>query len=220
MNNKRNALLVQYGCGLSAPASWRNFDASPTLRFERLPVVGKLYTKNGVRFPEQVEYGDIVKGLPLESGSCDAVYASHVLEHLALDDFRTALRNTYKLLDDSGVFRLVVPDLESLAQRYVASNEINAAESFMRETSLGLASRPRGLIGSIKAWLGNSSHLWMWDFKSLAQELGEVGFVDIRRCEFGDNSLFNEVEAPERFVDAVAVQSRKSESLVVCLDLI
>ncbi|CAO5043555.1 MULTISPECIES: hypothetical protein [Microcystis] len=27
---------VQYGCGWSAPSQWRNFDASPTLRFERM----------------------------------------------------------------------------------------------------------------------------------------------------------------------------------------
>ena len=37
---------VQYGCGFSAPEQWLNFDASPTLRFERLPIIGSLYTKN------------------------------------------------------------------------------------------------------------------------------------------------------------------------------
>ena len=113
-------LYVQYGCGCSAPGGWRNFDASPTLRFERLPLIGRLYTKNKSRFPANVAYGDIVKGLPIAPGSCDGVYCSHVLEHLSLDGFRTALRNTHGLLRPGGVFRLVVPDLEYYAKRYLS----------------------------------------------------------------------------------------------------
>src|SRR5262249_16855882 len=109
-------LCVQYGCGTSTAEGWRNFDASPTLRFERIPVVGRLYSKNGARFPGNAEYGDIVKGLPIADGSCDAVYCSHVLEHLALDDLHVALANTLRIVKPGGVFRLVVPDLEVLAR--------------------------------------------------------------------------------------------------------
>ena len=79
---------LQFGCGLSSPERWRNFDASPTLRFERIPVVGTLYNKNTVRFPKNVEYGDIVKGLPVLDESQCGVYCSHVLEHLSLGDCR------------------------------------------------------------------------------------------------------------------------------------
>lgn len=63
-------MYVQYGCGWNAPQDWRNFDASPTLYFERMPLVGKLYTKNKTRFPHNVEFGDIVEGLPISDGSC------------------------------------------------------------------------------------------------------------------------------------------------------
>ena len=103
---------VQYGCGFCAPATWRNFDASPTLRFERIPVIGSLYSRNASRFPDNVEYGDIVRGLPVANGSCRAVYCSHVLEHLSLDEFRRALRNTRAVLQDGAIFRLVMPDFE------------------------------------------------------------------------------------------------------------
>ena len=60
---------MQYGCGFNAPSGWKNFDVSPTLRFERLPLIGRLYSKNQQRFPENVEYGDIVKGIPLPNES-------------------------------------------------------------------------------------------------------------------------------------------------------
>ena len=89
---------VQYGCAWSAPENWANFDCSPTLRFEKIPFIGKLYTKNEHRFPDNVRYGDIVKGLPISNNSCDFIYCSHVLEHLSLNDCRRALRNTYKVM--------------------------------------------------------------------------------------------------------------------------
>lgn len=204
-------LYVQYGCGFCAPKTWKNFDASPTLRFEKLPIIGKLYTKNPTRFPKNVQYGDIVRGLPLPQESCAAIYASHVLEHLALEDFRVALKNTYSLLRRGGIFRLVLPDLEAFAKAYVESNQSTAAEEFMQKTNLGLIKRPRRWFDFLKSWLGHSGHLWMWDFKSMRWELSSAGFIDIRRCEFGDcpDLMFRDVEEEGRFVDAVAIECKK-----------
>jgi len=200
---------VQYGCGFSAPSGWKNFDSSPTLRFERLPLIGRLYTKNEQRFPDNVMYGDIVKGLPLPKQSCRAIYASHILEHLSLRDFRLALVNTYELLSEDGIFRLVVPDLAILARRYLESDDPKAASFFMEESHLGLLERQRGLRGLFKTWLGNGSHLWMWDVNSIRQELSTAGFTGIRRCSFGDEPVFAVVEDESRFADAVALQCHK-----------
>jgi len=207
----QETVYVQYGCGWSAPRGWRNFDASPTLRFERLPILGRLYTKNGARFPENVEYGDIVKGLPVEASACDGVYCSHILEHLALSDFRIALINTYKILKPGATFRLVVPDLHSSVQKYLESPSPDASHEFLKETCLGEESRPRSLRGFVTSWLGNSRHLWMWDFKSIVQELATAGFVDIRRAAFGDSRdpKFASVEAKDRWDDCLGVECRK-----------
>ena len=115
MKNKN----IHFGCAWSAPDSWANYDASPTLRFERIPLIGKLYTKNDNRFPDNVEYGNIVKGLPISNNSCDYVYCSHVLEHLSLNDCRRALKNTHRIMKNGGVFRLVLPDLEFHVKEYI-----------------------------------------------------------------------------------------------------
>src|SRR5436190_6115031 len=112
-------LYVQYGCGLSAPAGWKNFDVSPTLRLQKIPFLGKLLKRNSKTvFPENVQYGDIIKQLPVAENSCDGVYCSHTLEHLSLNDCRISLRNTYKILKPKGIFRCVVPDLEMAARAY------------------------------------------------------------------------------------------------------
>ena len=204
---------LQYGCGQSAPQGWRNFDASPTLRFERIPVIGKLYTKNATRFPENAEYGDIVTGLPVEAASCDVVYCSHVLEHLALADFRIALRNTLSLLRPGGTFRLVVPDLEFLADQYLQCPLNRAAHNFMSESYLGHERRMRGIAGFLTSLLGNSQHLWMWDYKAMQMELLESGFVDVRRAFFGDseNERFSEVESKDRWENCLGVECRRAK---------
>jgi hypothetical protein len=204
-------LYVQYGCGWSAPPNWRNFDASPTLRFERLPVVGRLYTRNAAPFPANAEFGDIVSGLPVTPASCKGVYCSHVLEHLALHDCRIALRQTLKLLSPGGTFRMVLPDLEHSVRLYLANSTSEAASAFMVETGLGQERRPRGLKGLAVGWLGNSQHLWMWDHKALSRELAAAGFADIRRAVFGDSAdaRFTEVEDKGRWENALGVECRR-----------
>jgi predicted SAM-dependent methyltransferase len=202
---------VQYGCGWLAPEEWRNFDASPTLRFERIPLIGNLYTKNESRFPVNVEYGDIVKGLPVSTESCKGVYCSHILEHLSLNDFRVALHNTKEILRPGGIFRFVLPDLEYSAKRYIDNTSNDAALEFMRDTMLGHESRARGLKGIIKAWLGNSLHLWMWDYRSIQAELENAGFGNVRRASFGDSidPMFRKTEEKERWVNCLGVECQK-----------
>lgn len=205
---------VQFGCGFTAPVTWRNFDASPTLRFERLPVFGRLYTKNERRFPANVEYGDILVGLPVPAGSCTGVFCSHVLQDMSVDECRIALKQTFELMRPGGIFRLVVPDLEYSARRYVESNDPLAAVQFMREGKFGVETGPRRLyarvIQSLESSLG-SRQRWMWDFKSFAHELRQIGFHNIRRCEIGDcaDPLFGDVEVASRFLHALAIECAK-----------
>lgn len=204
---------MQYGCGWCAPKEWANFDASLTLRWERIPLLG-LYTKNSQRFPPNVRPGDIVKGLPIPEGSCQGIYASDVLEHLTLEDFHKALKNTHGLLRQGGIFRLVVPDLEYSAREYLTRlgrGDPKANAFFLRETGLGCEQRERGLIGLLRRLLNTSTHLWMWDEIALTQALQEQGFVRIRRCSFGDceDSMFSLVEERGRFENAVAIEARR-----------
>jgi hypothetical protein len=109
-----------------------------------------------------------------------------------------------------GVWRLVVPDLRVLATRYLESNRPDAAEEFMSESGLGRRGlRRRG--SELVRVLGNSVHLWMWDFESLSDRLRSHGFTAIRRADFGDSEYlaFSEVENSSRWIDAVGVECRR-----------
>lgn len=95
-------------------------------------MVGAVFSKFiSPRFPDRVQYGDIVRGLSIPRDSCDLIYCSHVLEHLSLEDLRLALRNTHGYLKAGGTFRLVLPDFEQQLAVYLASSEASAISDFM-----------------------------------------------------------------------------------------
>lgn len=206
---------VQYGCGLCAPDGWENFDVSPAITIQRVPVVGAIIrkavferVKRFAAFPKNVRYGDIVRGLPLNAESCDMVYCSHTLEHLSLEDCRKAIANTYKILKPDGVFRFVLPDLKRLATEYINGQ---TSSDFMRSTYFGVEKRSRGIEAAIRAMIGNSAHLWMWDYETLKAELEQVGFVDVRRALIGDNPdpLLRDVEDEQRWHKELGMECRK-----------
>ena len=204
-----NAIYLNIGCGYAAPAGWTNVDSSPTARIEKLPLIGRILGKlsgNATQFPESVRYGNIIAGGFLPDSSVTAVYASHVLEHLALADMRSALTNLYGMLRPGGTIRVIVPDLGARAADYITranAGDADAAETFMRSCYLGRETRPRGLIGHVRSIFGGSDHLWMWDDASMRRELERVGFAEIRRASFGDSpdKMFTSVEDPTRFID-------------------
>jgi len=207
---------INFGCGLCVTSGWRNFDASPTLRLQRLPFLGRvMQSLTGPLFPAEAVFGDIVRGLPESDSSADLVYCSHVLEHLSLHDFRKALENVFRVLKPGGVFRGVLPDLAHEIKMYLANPEQDACSTFMQRTYLGITSRPRGLVGFARTFFGNSHHLWMWDYKGICAELNAAGFVNVRRAELGDSEFieFNTAEDPSRWGNCLGFECMKPEQV-------
>ncbi|WP_160715489.1 class I SAM-dependent methyltransferase [Chitinophaga solisilvae] len=210
-------LYVQYGSGpFSAPEGWKNFDSSPTLRLQQLPLMGRILRKRmHVTFHPDVIHGDIISGLPgIAENSCDGIYCSHVLEHLSYADCLKAIRNTYRILKPGGYFRCVVPDLEVAAKRYIDNlgrQDREANVKFLQETLLGREERKRGLRHIVQSAFGNSEHLFMWDAVSLSHALQQAGFRNIRNCRFNDapDNMFARVEEEIRFNNAVALEATK-----------
>jgi hypothetical protein len=201
---------IQFGCGLCAPPTWRNFDAGPAFWLQKhLPFLKSALVRRGFPdYPSNIEYGDVIAGLPVTEGTAQAVYCSHVLEHLALNEFRATLQHVFSYLKPGGVFRLVVPDLEFYTRRYVNSDRADASITFMRETLLGETQKDRGLGDKARSLFGRSQHLMMWDYKGMAAELAQAGFIRIRRASFKDaeDPRFGVVEDPGRWENCLGVE--------------
>jgi predicted SAM-dependent methyltransferase len=95
--------LVNVGCGAVFHPAWTNLDSNPVA---------------GV-----VKRWDVRRGLPFSRGEVDAVYASHILEHLPRDAVPAMLAECHRALRSGGVLRVVVPDLEGIARAYLRSLE-------------------------------------------------------------------------------------------------
>jgi len=205
---------VQFGCGTTAPEGWRNFDAGPAFWLQKyLPFSKSVLIRRG--YPEypvhKIEYGNVIEGLPVQPGSAKAVYCSHVLEHLALEEFRRSVRNVLTYLVPGGIFRIVVPDFEFLIKQYIEDAAPNAASKLLEQSLLGEKSKLHGLRSLPRLLFGRSQHLWMWDYKNIAEELSKAGFTEIRRAFYNDSldPRFTEVESLNRWENCLGVECKK-----------
>jgi predicted SAM-dependent methyltransferase len=94
---------LNIGCGNVFHQSWENID-----------LVSRSRT---------VRQHDLTKGLPYDSGTFAAVYASHVLEHIPHEVVQDFVRECARVTRPGGVLRLVVPDFEAMSRAYIASLE-------------------------------------------------------------------------------------------------
>jgi predicted SAM-dependent methyltransferase len=94
-----NLVMLNLGCGTRFHGDWINID----------------FRGDG----DSVYTWDLRSPLPLPDHCCDAIYASHVIEHFNRDGARKLLNECRRLLKPSGVVRLVAPDLEGLARCYL-----------------------------------------------------------------------------------------------------
>ncbi len=109
-------LLLNLGCGARVHQDCVNIDHFPWASLRRLRVLGKPLPVNFLNH-------DLRKGIPFEDSSAEAVYSSHLLEHLPPDTVPFFLREHRRVLKTGGVARVVVPDLEFAAQQYLKALE-------------------------------------------------------------------------------------------------
>jgi len=122
--------ILNLGCGTKTSPMVTNIDRSIHARLRRTPVGRRLapLVLKGERRRlflgmDDVLVHDLKKGIPASEGSVDAVYHSHVLEHLDRGAVPGFLAEIRRVLRPGGVHRIVVPDLEWYAREYLDSLE-------------------------------------------------------------------------------------------------
>lgn len=108
--------LINIGCGRVYHSAWINIDANPA--------------------SEDIAKHDVTSGLPFDCSSFDACYCSHLLEHLTTDEAHFLLTEIHRILKPGGIFRVVVPDLENIAQGYLKALEQAVSNKDITEKNL------------------------------------------------------------------------------------
>jgi SAM-dependent methyltransferase len=118
---------VHLGCGLNTPQGWINVDGSWNARLTKYPALRKLLGSlhiapralTNIAWDRQLLCHDLRKVLPFADNSVEAIYASHLVEHLYHEEAKRLLQECFRVLKPAGVLRLVVPSLETIVAEYM-----------------------------------------------------------------------------------------------------
>lgn len=209
---------LNLGCGLHAPDGWYNMDRSVSLLLDRArPVkqvlhrVGLLTDAHMAEWPRSIHMRSVIRPLPFPDGSVEAIYSSHMLEHLYLSDARNVLEECGRVLRSGGVIRLALPDGERNARDLIDESHGAPGPRALAFTR-GLNAHPEVRPGKAdlpRKLLRGGPHRWQPTGGLVEMLLGDAGFESVHRCEFlvGDlpdlpsvehreESLFMEAAAP------------------------
>jgi SAM-dependent methyltransferase len=200
------ALRLHLGCGPCTPAGWVNVDYALGARLARIAVLRPLLRALPlfhIDWSRSIVLHDLRRPLPWADASASAIYSSHTLEHLSVDDGARFLRECNRVLAPGGVIRIVVPDLRVILSDY-EKGSFPAVDLLER---LGVSSQMPG-DGRLRRLLApyvRFPHRCMYDAHSLIEAMRGAG-LDARLQPPQISRI------PE--VDAVESEARTRDSLI------
>jgi hypothetical protein len=165
-------LKIHLGCGGHAVADWVNIDLlSGDMRM------------------------NLAWQLPFDDGSASLVYSAHLFEHLNFHTEAPRLaREVHRILEDGGVFRLAVPDMQAYLREYANGNDEFFASCDRQRPEFGSAagySTPMSKIMFMAGSAGRPGHFFDhkmgYDFQTLADVLQRAGFSRVERVSYGNS---------------------------------
>lgn len=200
-------VILNLGCGYKTTPYTVDIDFSIQQRL-RASAVGRAVARVALNGPRRemfdsmasdVVVHDLRKGIPYGDGTVDAVYHSHVLEHIDREGVPGFFAEILRVLKPGGLHRVVVPDLEFHVRNYLRHLDANGADhadtaifpilgqSVRREAhGTSLQGRTRRRIENLllgDARKRGETHQWMYDRLNLAQALEAAGFTDVRHLD-------------------------------------
>ncbi len=217
---------INLGSGAHCPPGWTHVDNSigawlgkrPRLfAFLRATMVGplaRLLPAPG--WGPNCERMDLTRPLRFPTAFADAVHASHVLEHLTLDEGQRLLLECHRILKPGGVLRMIVPDLAALVSGYERERHrdpAGAAAWFLANTGFADYPPPRA-TWRLPLWIvrRRHNHAFIYDEPALRRAYENAGFTAIRRRGFGESDIpgILEIEVSSRLDGAICLEARKA----------
>jgi predicted SAM-dependent methyltransferase len=215
-------IRVHLGCGLTTPSGWVNVDGSWNARLAKHPILRRTLHALHVTSPDKLNVPwnpeilihDLRTPLPFPNDSASTVYSSHLLEHLYFEEGHRLIRETYRVLADGGILRIVVPDLGSIVQEYLGERPFGepsngavkpcSADRLNQRLLMRAPAPPSDNLFSrlYNSWMDFHTHKWVYDANSLIHHLESAGFVEVRQMALHESQIdgIEQIEDPSRIL--------------------
>ena len=206
------SLVLNLGCGFKTSPLCVNLDHSFYLRLSssrilRLVATPFLSTERRERLASidrSIVVHDMRSNLPFAEKSVDAIYHSHMLEHIDREKVPKFLSEIRRVLRPNGIHRICVPNLEYLTRTYLKNLDSGNAsfhdqlisdlyEQCVRKRSAAIDSR--SFVGWIESLVvgdarrRGETHQWMYDKLNLTQLLIDAGFSNVRVSSWNESAI-------------------------------
>jgi hypothetical protein len=118
----------------------------------------------------------------VDSASVDAVFSSHCVEHLYLDQALPALREWRRVLREPGFLLLVCPDLQAAAEMIAQDRMFD--EAYAGITPYDIVFSHQGLVAQGRAaghhWMEHRSGYTLSGLTRLVSQAGFLGYAGLR----------------------------------------
>lgn len=220
MHCVEGSVKVNLGCGPIGKDDWINVDYGMLALLGKYPLLKRIsvglriFPKDYAKWewPKNLVIHDCRKELPFKDGTVDYVYTSHLIEHFPKYDAIRMLKECLRVLKFGGYIRVVLPDLELLARKYVERDYDffigNPPMSGFQDACLSdlflshfYPKKNREPINSLLGKLHDKFtrwHLWHYDFDSLGFILRDCGFFEIERRKYREGNV-PDIEFLDRF---------------------
>ena len=202
----KNFKKFHLGCGIIFLKNYLNVGYWTHLEQNKLYI-----NPNGVSDTVLLNF-DLTNGIPASDNSLDVVYHSHMLEHLTNSEGIQFLGECNRVLRPGGAMRLLVPDLEKFAKKYIEGDDI-FLDAYRKE-ALSDDKQLYPTRGTIfMGMLHNHGHKMGYDFETLYHLLIQTGFTDVKKTMFQESQLsdIKEIEPyePLRASESLCVECNK-----------
>lgn len=155
---------------------------------------------------------DLLRPLPFSDQRFTGIFTEHCLEHFDLGQLEKIISEIHRILQPTGVVRIIVPDLALYVKAYVDRKSGQTGDSTEKLGTCLAINRVfySGYDNMSKSHWKNDGHHFIHDFESISGILLKAGFSKIDQCSFlvGKNKQLL-VDSPDRAWESLYVEAVK-----------
>ena len=163
---------------------------------------------------EKIKFIDLTKKLPFDSNTINFIYFEHALEHFDEVDGYELLKEFFRILKKDGIARIITPSLDTYIKRFLewendSLNHLHKTQFHNNTQFLNYAFFGENISKGIKFLNGLQSqevgHKFLYSEKNLTNKCKEVGFNDIKLCDYrqSQHKNFQNLETRPDYKDLI-----------------